>query len=94
MSVATTDLVVGEHFDIDPVRPLANTESMSDEQDNVVPPSAMGIPADHPDITRITIELDQVCDVNEMVMTHAGIRADSPGCSWQEDGVRQTRPLR
>ena len=70
---------VGEHLDIEPVRRLAYTESMSDEHGNVVAPSAMGMPADHPDTTRITIELDQVGDVTEMVMTHAGIPADSPG---------------
>ncbi len=72
---------VGEHLDIEPVRRLAYTESMSDEQGNVVPPSAMGMPADHPDTTQITIELDQVGDVTEMVMTHAGIPADSPGAT-------------
>lgn len=52
---------------------------MSDEHGNVVSPSAVGKPADHPDITQITIELEQTGDSTKMVMTHAGIPTDSPG---------------
>ena len=72
---------VGEHLTIDPIHRLSYTESMSDEQGNVVPPSAMGMPADHPETTRITVELTQVGAMTEMVMTHAGIPADSPGAA-------------
>jgi uncharacterized protein YndB with AHSA1/START domain len=72
---------VGEHLDIEPVRRLVYTESMSDEHGNVVSPSAMGMPPDHPETTRITIELEQVGDATAMVMTHAGIPADSPGAA-------------
>lgn len=70
---------VGEHLDIEPVRCLVYTESMSDEHGSLVPASTMGMPADHPDTTTITIELAQVGDATQMVMTHAGIPADSPG---------------
>lgn len=70
---------VGEHRDIEPVQRLVYTESMSDEHGNVVSPSAMGMPTDHPETTQITIELEESGDVTHMVMTHAGISADSPG---------------
>ena len=72
---------VGEHLIIEPERRLAYTESISDENGNVVSPSSMGMPSDHPDTTQITIELEQVGDATQMVMTHAGIPADSPGAA-------------
>jgi uncharacterized protein YndB with AHSA1/START domain len=72
---------VGEHLDIEPDRRLVYTESMSDEHGNVVPPSAMGMPSDHPETTRVTIELQQTGVATQMVMTHAGIPADSPGAA-------------
>ena len=72
---------VGEHVEIEPIKRLAYTESMSDEHGNVVSPAAMGMPADHPDTTQVTIELEQVGDATRMVMSHAGIPADSPGAS-------------
>ena len=60
-------------------RRLVYTESMSDEHGNILAPTQMGIPEDHPTTTEITVELDDLGDRTKMVMTHAGIPADSPG---------------
>ena len=60
-------------------RRLVYTESMSDEHGNILAPTQMGMPEDHPTTTEITVELDDLGDRTKMVMTHAGIPADSPG---------------
>ena len=58
---------------------LVYTESMADENGNVLSPSAMGMPEGHPTTTEITVELHAVDGGSKMVMTHAGIPSDSPG---------------
>ena len=69
----------GEYREVVEHRRLVYTESMSDEHGNIVVPSEMGMPADHPITTEITVELDDLGDRTKMVLTHAGIPADSPG---------------
>ena len=70
---------VGEYRVIDPPTRLVYTESMSDPDGNRVSPEAMGLPGGHPEITEVTVELTEVDGSTRMVMTHAGIPADSPG---------------
>lgn len=72
---------VGEHREIEPVRRLAYTESLSDEHGNVVAPATMGMPADHPETTQVIVELEPRGTDTLMVLTHAGIPADSPGAT-------------
>ena len=69
----------GEYREMVEHRRLVYTESMSDERGNIVAPTQMGMPQDHPTTTEITVELDDLGDRTKMVMTHAGIPADSPG---------------
>lgn len=69
----------GEYRHVEAPTRLVYTESMSDPDGNVVPASQMGLPADHPDTTEVTVELDDLGDRTRMVMTHAGIPAGSPG---------------
>jgi len=69
----------GEYRDIVENKRLVYTESLSDEHGNVLEPADMGMPADHPATTEITVELEGRGDRTRMVMTHAGIPADSPG---------------
>jgi uncharacterized protein YndB with AHSA1/START domain len=71
----------GEHVDIVENRRLVYTESMADADGNVIAPSAMGLPADHPETTTVTIELEATGGRTAMVMTHAGIPSDSPGAA-------------
>jgi uncharacterized protein YndB with AHSA1/START domain len=60
---------------------LVYTESMSDPDGNRISPEAMGMPGGHPEITEVTVELTEVDGSTRMVMTHAGIPADSPGAT-------------
>ena len=70
---------VGEYRVIDEPTRLVYTESMSDPDGNRVSPEAMGMPGGHPEVTEVTVELTDVDGRTRMVMTHAGIPADSPG---------------
>ena len=54
---------------------------MSDADGNVISPAEMGMPGDHPEVTEITVELSTVDAGTRMVMTHAGVPADSPGAA-------------
>jgi uncharacterized protein YndB with AHSA1/START domain len=61
----------GEFREVVENRRLVYTESVSDEDGNALA---------HP-TTEITVELEAVGDRTRMVMTHAGIPADSPGAA-------------
>jgi len=61
----------GEFREVVENRRLVYTEAVSDEDGN---------PLGHP-ITEITVELEAAGDGTRMVMTHAGIPADSPGAT-------------
>lgn len=71
----------GEYIEIVENERLVYTESMSDEDGNVVTPAEMGMPDGHPTTTEITVELAEVGGRTKMVMTHAGVPADSPGAA-------------
>lgn len=70
---------VGQYREVVDGERLVYTESMSDAEGNVVSPAEMGMPGDHPAVTEVTVELEDLGDRTRMVMTHAGIPADSPG---------------
>jgi len=70
---------VGEYRAIEKPNRLVYTESMSDPDGNRVSPEAMGMPGGHPELTEVTVELTDLDGRTRMVMTHAGIPADSPG---------------
>ena len=71
----------GEYREIVRDKRLVYTESLSDADGNVLSPSDMGMPEGHPVTTEVTVELEDVAGRTKMVMTHAGIPADSPGAS-------------
>lgn len=68
---------VGEYTTIVPNTRLAYTESMADENGNVVSPSAMGMPEGYPVTTEVIVVLEDIGGRTKMVMTHAGMPADS-----------------
>lgn len=75
----------GEFVEISPTTRLVYTESMSDEAGNVISPAAMGMPPGYPETTKITVLLEELGGRTKMVMTHAGIPADSPGAGgWNQ----------
>lgn len=58
------------------------TEALGDADGNVLPPSAMGMPDDHPMVTQVSVRFTAVDDTTtSFTLTHAGIPADSPGAS-------------
>jgi uncharacterized protein YndB with AHSA1/START domain len=69
----------GEYLEVVEHERLVYTESMSDEKGNVSSPSDMGMPEGHPMTTEVRVELEDLGGRTKMVMTHAGIPADSPG---------------
>jgi uncharacterized protein YndB with AHSA1/START domain len=60
---------------------LVYTESMSDENGNVLSPTDMGLPAGHPATTEVIVELEDLGSRTRMVLTHVGIPAGSPGAA-------------
>lgn len=76
---------VGEYLSIEAPNQLRYTESMSDEQGNVVSPQAMGMPEGHPESTEVVVELAEADDTTSMTMTHIGVPAQSGGAGgWQQ----------
>ena len=71
----------GEYRDVVENERLVYTESMSDENGNVMTPSDMNMPEEHPTTTEVRVELEDVGGRTKMVMTHAGIPSDSPGAA-------------
>ena len=76
---------VGEYKEIVPNERLVYTESVSDENGNVVSPSAMGMPDGYPATTEVTVLLEDLGGRTKMVMTHAGVPAASgAGGGWEQ----------
>lgn len=71
----------GEYLEVVANQRLVFTESMADENGNLVLPSEMGMPEGHPVTTEIRVELATVGGLTQMVMTHTGIAKDSPGAA-------------
>ena len=71
----------GEYREVIENARLVYTESMSDENGNVLVPSAMGMPEGHPTTTEVRVELEDIGGRTKMVMTHTGIPEDSPGAA-------------
>lgn len=58
---------------------LVYTESMCDADGNLIPPSAMGMPEGHPDITEVIVELHEDGGKTHMTMVHVGVVAGTAG---------------
>ncbi len=71
----------GEYRQVVAHRRLVYTESMSDPDGNVLPPADLGIPDGSPTTTEVTVELTEAGGRTAMILTHAGIPADSPGAA-------------
>ena len=74
----------GEYREVVENARLVYTESMSDENGNVLAPADIGMPAEHPITTEIRVELEDLGDHTRMVLTHVGIAPGSPGAEgWR-----------
>ncbi len=75
---------VGEFLEIDEPNRLVYTETMSNEAGDTLSPAEMGMPEGTPTSTTVTVELTPIDGGTRMVLTHAGVPADSPGAQgWQ-----------
>ncbi len=75
---------VGEHRVVDEPHRLAYTESLADAEGRILDPAELGMPPDHPRITEVTVELHPDDAGTRLVLTHAGVPADSPGATgWR-----------
>lgn len=75
----------GEYTDVAPTERLVYTDSPADENGTIMAPSAMGMPDDYPMTTEVTVQLEDLGERTKMIMTHAGIPADSPGATgWEQ----------
>ena len=70
---------VGEYREINPKTRLVYTEMMGDADGKAMTAEQMGMPADTPMETSVIVELEDLDGRTQMVMTHAGVPADSPG---------------
>jgi uncharacterized protein YndB with AHSA1/START domain len=76
---------VGEYMEIVPNERLVYTESPSDENGNMVSPSAMGMPEGYPATTQVIVVLEDLGGRTKMTMTHAGVPASSgAGGGWEQ----------
>jgi uncharacterized protein YndB with AHSA1/START domain len=71
----------GEYLEVVENQRLVFTESMADEDGNVVSPASMGMPGNHPATTEVRVELQDIGGQTRMIMTHVGIPTDSPGAA-------------
>lgn len=69
----------GEYREVTPNERLVYTEGMSDENGNAKTAADMGMPEGTPMSTEVVVELAAAGDGTQMVMTHVGVPADSPG---------------
>ena len=75
----------GKFTEIAPIERLGYTESMADADVNVILPSDMGMPVGYPVTTQVTVRLEDLGGRTKMVMTHAGVPADSGASSgWEQ----------
>ncbi len=72
---------VGEFLTIDEPGRLSYTEAVADEDGRVRTAEEMGMPAEHPVETVVDVELRPDGAATELVLTHRGIPADSPGAA-------------
>jgi uncharacterized protein YndB with AHSA1/START domain len=69
----------GEYREVVPHERLVYTESMADQDGNVMSPASMGMPEGHPETTEVIVQLEDLGGRTRMVMTHVGVPADSGG---------------
>ena len=75
----------GEYREVVPMTRLVYTDSMADEQGNVLSPAAMGMPVGTPETTEVIVVLEDLGGRTKMVLTHVGVPADSGGAGgWEQ----------
>lgn len=78
---AMTMWFTGQYLEVVENKLLVYTESMSDENGNILSAPDMGMPESHPTTTEVRVELEAVGKRTKMVLTHVGIPEGSPGAA-------------
>jgi uncharacterized protein YndB with AHSA1/START domain len=60
---------------------LVFTESIADENGNILTPSEIGMPDGHPTTTEVHVQLEDLGGRTKLVLTHVGIAPESPGAA-------------
>ena len=71
----------GNYVEVVDQQRLVYTDSMCDEHGAVLSAEQTGMPAGHPTTTQVSVELEPTEGGTAMVLTHAGVPADSPGAA-------------
>ena len=69
----------GEYLEVIEHQRLVYTESMSNEDGDIIAPADVGLPPGHPATTEVRVEFDDLGGRTRVVLTHLGIPAGSPG---------------
>jgi uncharacterized protein YndB with AHSA1/START domain len=70
---------VGEYREVIENKRLVYTESMSNQNGDIIDPADMGMPPGHPITTEVRVEMEAIGQRTKLRLTHVGIPADSPG---------------
>jgi uncharacterized protein YndB with AHSA1/START domain len=73
--------LAGQYREVTVNKRLVYTEFMSDQDGNMLPPAELGLPAGHPAMTEVTVELTDLGARTRVVLTHSGVPAGSPGAA-------------
>ena len=84
---------IGEYKEVSAPHRLVYTESMCDEQGNILSPESMGMPAGHPETTEVIVELAETNGKTTMKMTHVGVPADSRGAGGWAQAIEKMAAL-
>ena len=69
----------GVYKEISAPHRLVYTEAMCDEAGTLIPPKAMGMPGDTPDITEVIVDLREDGGKTRMTMIHRGVPTGTAG---------------
>ena len=69
----------GEHVEVSEPTRLVYTETIADERGIPIAPESLGMPAKTPGTTEVTVILEEVDGGTRLMLTHAGVSADSGG---------------
>ncbi len=70
---------IGVYKEINAPNRLVYTESMCDENGVIIPPEQMGMPAGHPDVTEVIVDLREEGGQTHMTMVHVGVPSGTAG---------------
>jgi uncharacterized protein YndB with AHSA1/START domain len=86
---------IGVYKEINSPTRLVYTESMCDENGTIISPASMGMPAGHPDITEVIVELSEANGKTTMTMVHVGVPEGTAGeGGWNQAFDKLTKLIR